>query len=39
MVQVEVTPAPGFVGTAPINVHGWDSGYLIGGVTLRVEAS
>lgn len=36
-VQVEVTPAPGFTGVMPINVHGWDRDVRIGGVTLLTE--
>jgi len=39
VVQVAVTPPPGFTGALPINIHSWDHGVLIGGVTLTVEAS
>lgn len=38
-VEVAITPPAGFIGTMPINVHGWDVGGPIGGVTLIVEAT
>ena len=38
-VQVEVTPPPGFQGTMPVNVTGYDSNGPVGGVTLTVEAT
>jgi hypothetical protein len=36
-VQAEITPPPGFSGSMPINVTGWDIHGPIGGVTLIVE--
>lgn len=37
-VQAEITPPPGFSGSMPFNVTGWDDNGPIGGVTLKVEA-
>ena len=36
-VQAEITPPPGFSGSMPINVTGWDANGPVGGVTLTVE--
>jgi len=36
-VQAQITPPPGFTGSMPINVTGFDANGPIGGVTLTVE--
>jgi hypothetical protein len=37
LVQAQITPPPGFTGTMPINVTGYDVNGPFGGVTLTVE--
>jgi hypothetical protein len=36
-VQAQITPPPGFSGSMPVNVTGWDDNGPVGGVTLTVE--